>query len=443
MTPRRWFHLLLGAIFIPCLSLPLVWGAAIYWLRRAVDVEDRRWAKRMLGLAIIDTMVVLAGSVLIVARLGRSNDSTSTPHNRAVIGVMPDESFGGPGAKVESVAPGGPAASAGIQPGDTIVRVAEKEVNGAEALRKVVGEQEAGVPVAIEMKRGTSTSAVEVTPVWSSQVPLQKVGLFDPPEGQHKCFAGVGAPRLLPWAVILLGIAVVGVLAARRGSGLGVWLTGVSLLGAGVGAYGAYGGTCVLLGGPTGAGAVFSLWGSSLGLAGTALVARKFVCNGQVSSPTRTWGSAVGLGGWYAITGALRLTILLSALVQLVPLGMPAYSVASFAQGLGTLKGPSLLLLTLPVVLFGPFGEEMTFRGLLQPSLSRWLSPSAAIAITSVIFASLHWYYGLMLPLVVFFGAILGWTRFASGSLRAPIVLHVLINGCGFLPILLRSMRGG
>jgi len=24
MTPRRWFHLLLGAIFIPFLSLPLV-----------------------------------------------------------------------------------------------------------------------------------------------------------------------------------------------------------------------------------------------------------------------------------------------------------------------------------------------------------------------------------------------------------------------------------
>ena len=107
------------------------------------------------------------------------------------------------------------------------------------------------------------------------------------------------------------------------------------------------------------------------------------------------------------------------------------------------MEGQSLLLLALPVVLFGPFGEEMTFRGLLQPSLSSWLSPSAAIAITSVIFASLHWYRGLMLPLVAFFGAILGWTQLASGTLRAPIVLHILINGCGFLPILLRSMRGG
>ena len=30
MTPRRWFHLLLGAVFIPLLTLPLVWGVAIY-----------------------------------------------------------------------------------------------------------------------------------------------------------------------------------------------------------------------------------------------------------------------------------------------------------------------------------------------------------------------------------------------------------------------------
>ncbi len=87
----------------------------------------------------------------------------------------------------------------------------------------------------------------------------------------------------------------------------------------------------------------------------------------------------------------------------------------------------------MPVVVFGPVGEEWAFRGLLQPALSRWLQPAAAVALTSAIFASFHWYYGLALPLVALVGAVLGWTRIASGGLRAPIMLHVLLNALGFL----------
>ncbi len=436
MTPRRWFHLLLGAVFIPLLSLPLVWGVGIHWLRRAVDVEAHRWAKRILGLALVDTLVVVAGGVL-VAEVESTEARAAALHDRVMIGVRPDLSFSGPGARVQGVYPGSPAADAGLQAGDVIVRVAGKEVSGAEGLRRAVGEQRPGVPVPFEVKRGSSTSAVRITPRQSSEVPRPALGFFEKAEGHGACFPPVSALRWLPWAVILAALVVLGALFARRrgvGAAGGVWWTALSIASAGVGSYAAHGGTCTLLGGPTAAGQVFAVWGSSLALAGTALVARRFVEEEPASTPTRTWGSAVTMGGWYLITGALRLAVLLGAVILLARAPEASANPAeSLAQALSRMQGPGLLLLALPVVLFGPVGEELVFRGVLQPALSRWLRPAAAVALTSAVFASMHWYYGLTLPLVAFVGGVLGWARIASGGLRAPIVLHMFVNALGFL----------
>lgn len=136
MTPRRWFHLLLGAVFIPLLSLPLVWGVAIYWLRRAVDVEAGRWARRILALALVDTLVAVAGGVFVAEEMGSTEPQTPAVRDPVMIGIRPDVSFGGPGTRVQHVYPGSPAADAGLEAGDVIVRVAGEEVAGAEALRR-------------------------------------------------------------------------------------------------------------------------------------------------------------------------------------------------------------------------------------------------------------------------------------------------------------------
>ena len=258
----------------------------------------------------------------------------------------------------------------------------------------------------------------------------------------------MSSPGLLRWAIILAAIAVVAVLVARRGSvsgsARGVWWTALSLASAGVASYAVPAGACVFLGGPTAAGQIFALWGSSLALAGTALVARRFVGEGPASAPTRTWGSAVAMGSWYLITGALRLAVLLWAAMQLAGGRVTSSNpVESLAQGLTTMQGPGLLLLAIPGILFAPVGEELAFRGLFQPALGGWLKPVAAVALTSLIFASMHWYYGLRLPLVAFVAAVLGWARIASGGLRAPIMLHMLVNALGFLAIVLRAMRPG
>jgi S1-C subfamily serine protease len=57
---------------------------------------------------------------------------------RAIIGVQLDPSSGKDGVRVIAVSPGGPAAEAGIHPGDVIVAVNETAVTGEDASRQVV-----------------------------------------------------------------------------------------------------------------------------------------------------------------------------------------------------------------------------------------------------------------------------------------------------------------
>ena len=57
---------------------------------------------------------------------------------RAIIGVQLDPSSGKDGVRVVAVSPGGPAAEAGIHPGDVIVAVNETAVTGEDASRQVV-----------------------------------------------------------------------------------------------------------------------------------------------------------------------------------------------------------------------------------------------------------------------------------------------------------------
>ena len=61
-----------------------------------------------------------------------------TPYGRAIIGVQLDPSSSKDGARVVSVSPGGPAAEAGVRPGDVIVAVNGTAVTGEDATRQVV-----------------------------------------------------------------------------------------------------------------------------------------------------------------------------------------------------------------------------------------------------------------------------------------------------------------
>ena len=74
-----------------------------------------------------------------------------------------------------------------------------------------------------------------------------------------------------------------------------------------------------------------------------------------------------------------------------------------------------------------PLFEELIFRGFLLPSLTRYLSVTPAILVSSLIFAIAHLSLAEVLPLLAL-GLVLGVVYTRSRSLLAPMLLHSLWN---------------
>ena len=83
-----------------------------------------------------------------------------------------------------------------------------------------------------------------------------------------------------------------------------------------------------------------------------------------------------------------------------------------------------------------PLFEEIIFRGILLPTLSRDFGIIAGIIVSAFIFALAHLSLGEMPPLFVL-GIGLGVTRIASGSLLSSVIMHSLWNGLTFLNLFL------
>ncbi len=247
-----------------------------------------------------------------------------------------------------------------------------------------------------------------------------------------------------PWAIFVAGLVVVALhrLGRRRGMDATLLWAGGLLLVVGVLTEGATLATCVLVGGPS----------SGVLLVGVAAQTVVLLLGGWVlfrrarpelrapeSIPTRPVATTVGLGAWYLLTGGFRIGGLL--LVVSLLIGADPYAVAEAPlQSLATSDlGPwGVVLFVVPVAVLAPLSEELLFRGILLPWLSRWMPAWGAVAVSGVLFGALHFHYGLFLLVTVFYGLVLGWARVSSRSLRAPILLHMLINGVGSVVLLSR-----
>ena len=64
--------------------------------------------------------------------------------------------------EVVSLEPGGPAASAGIRPGDLVVMLDGKAVGGIDDLHHILAEEEIGAPKTLVVLRGTDRVEIEV-----------------------------------------------------------------------------------------------------------------------------------------------------------------------------------------------------------------------------------------------------------------------------------------
>jgi len=88
----------------------------------------------------------------------------------------------------------------------------------------------------------------------------------------------------------------------------------------------------------------------------------------------------------------------------------------------------------LAVVLIGPLGEEILFRGLMLPALARWMPPGLAIVVTAVGFGAAHgsaWLFAPTAFLGLGLGAVARWNR----STTASWIVHGLFNAAAYVDL--------
>lgn len=88
-----------------------------------------------------------------------------------------------------------------------------------------------------------------------------------------------------------------------------------------------------------------------------------------------------------------------------------------------------LLFNLLIIALIPSIGEELTFRGVLQQSLTRGLkNPHVAILLSAAIFSFIHFQFYGFLPRM-FLGLLLGYMFYVTSSLWMSILMHFVNNG--------------
>jgi membrane protease YdiL (CAAX protease family) len=88
------------------------------------------------------------------------------------------------------------------------------------------------------------------------------------------------------------------------------------------------------------------------------------------------------------------------------------------------------------VAMLAALGEELLFRGALQPTLQRWFNNNhhAAIWVAAALFSFIHFQFYGFLPRMVL-GAVFGYLYYWSGNLLYPIVAHLLNNGLAVIAV--------
>jgi uncharacterized protein len=106
----------------------------------------------------------------------------------------------------------------------------------------------------------------------------------------------------------------------------------------------------------------------------------------------------------------------------------------NLTQGILKLESSGGILWTImAIIVFPAICEEITFRGVLQPSIGRITkNPHLAIWITAFIFSFIHFQFYGFLPRMVL-GALFGYMVLWTGSLWTSIAAHALHNGLAFM----------
>lgn len=134
-----------------------------------------------------------------------------------------------------------------------------------------------------------------------------------------------------------------------------------------------------------------------------------------------------------APAGLIVYVILSAVLMLLATLLLPAFD-ANQAQDTG-FTGLSVqyeyLLAFATLVVIAPVAEEVLFRGYLFGKLRKFVPVWVAIVVTSILFGLIHGAWNLAIDTFAL-SIILCLLRITTGSLWAPILLHMAKNGIAF-----------
>jgi hypothetical protein len=94
----------------------------------------------------------------------------------------------------------------------------------------------------------------------------------------------------------------------------------------------------------------------------------------------------------------------------------------------GSLSPARVGILWLGAAVIAPTAEEIFFRGALQNFLHRQAGSYAAIGLSALAFAMVHFTQPHALPALFFLGLLLGFSYARSQSLTIPILVHAAFN---------------
>jgi membrane protease YdiL (CAAX protease family) len=129
------------------------------------------------------------------------------------------------------------------------------------------------------------------------------------------------------------------------------------------------------------------------------------------------WGWSLAAGG-AAVIAAAALWTVMATLVRVPP------NVLTDLKGVPMTTVIPILLVSIAAA---PLSEEIAFRGYAMSLLRRRFSPTAALVITSVIFAAAHLTQGLYAPKLIVYllaGLAFGYVALRTGSLLPAMVVH-------------------
>lgn len=92
--------------------------------------------------------------------------------------------------------------------------------------------------------------------------------------------------------------------------------------------------------------------------------------------------------------------------------------------------------------LIGPVTEEVLFRGFLQPALKEVMGGMKAILLTSFFFALVHFNLYIFIQIFIL-GLLLGYLYEKTGTLVAPLSVHILHNSVSLCVLLWIKQSGG